>query len=400
MRLKSLVVHAYDNVAYYRRLFDSVGFRPRHLKNPSDIQAIPVTTRQTLKEVPRAELISRGFDPASLRESQTSGSTGAPLKIYRAHHEGQLRRLLTLRTFLHHGLRWNDRVLTVSRAPSTPVSERRLDRYRRRWNVSFFDDPERQLESFLKFRPTVFYGYAPSVAIVGSLLLKHGSNGFPLRVVATSAEMVTPGFRRTIRKAFGVEPLDIYNCTELGDIAWQCHQRSGLHINADWLNVEIVGHNQVLPAGESGDVVVTSLYRYAMPLIRYSPGDFASMSDAPCSCGLTLPTLDRLDGRSQQLVTLPNGRLFIGFSRIMSDFPEIARYQIHQLALNHFLINVVPGSEFSPELLARVIKACQEKLGGNVRVEARAVDAGELVLGPGKFRYLIALAPVELGDDS
>src|SRR6266511_3875249 len=81
-RLQSLITHAYEKVSYYGKLFDSVGFEPRHLKQLSDLEAIPVTSRQTLQNVPYTEMVAHGVDPARLRKSQTSGSTGVPLQVY------------------------------------------------------------------------------------------------------------------------------------------------------------------------------------------------------------------------------------------------------------------------------------------------------------------------------
>lgn len=396
-RLQRLITHSYEKVPYYRKLFDSVGFRPQHLKRLSDLEAVPVTSRQALQKIPRTEMIAHGMDPTRLRKSQTSGSTGVPLQVYRTRRESWARRLLTLRAFVHNGLRWNDRVLTISHSPTTPVGRGMLPRpYLRRWNVSFFDELEKQLQTVLKIRPTVIYGQASSVAVLSGLIIKR-VGPMPLRLVATSAEILMPGYKNVIRSAFGFEPLEIYNCTELGDIGWHCERRAGFHLNADWLRVELVRNNQAVAPEEIGEVVVTSLYRYAMPLIRYSPGDFAALAQTPCVCGVGLPMLSRLEGRTQALVPLPNGRSFIGFSPFMTQFPEIARYQIVQPALDQFVISVVLSSESSHELLNRIAEALGAKLGRDVRVEVRVVEPRQLIEGPGKFRPVIPIGPVELG---
>jgi phenylacetate-coenzyme A ligase PaaK-like adenylate-forming protein len=396
-RLSRLVEHAYEAVPYYRRLFDSVGFRPRHLKRLTDLRVIPITTRGELQAVQRSELIAKGVKESRLKISRSSGSSGAPLQVFRVRRERWLRQLLTLRAFVHNGLRWDDRVLTISRLPSTPVHRSAFYRrpFLRRWNISFFEDAEKQLETLLKVRPTVMYGYAPSLAVLGDLIVRRGGGPMPLRLGATSAEILMPGYRTAIQKGFGVDPLDVYNCTELGDIAWQCSRRAGFHVNADWLHVEIMRSDNLASPGESGEVVVTNLYRYAMPLIRYNPGDFASPAKGLCPCGLGLPLLDSLDGRAQTLVPLPGGRYFIGFSRIMSGFPEIARYQVVQSALDHFVVNVIPGAGFSRDTLGRISSALGSKMGTGIRVEAREAHASELVEGPGKFRPVIPIGPVD-----
>ena len=80
-----------------------------------------------------------------------------------------------------------------------------------------------------------------------------------------------------------------------------------------------------------------------MPLIRYSPGDIAEADGGECPCGLALPTLGRIEGRSNNVVTLPSGRLFVGFSEIMSDFPKVARYQMIQTNWTPSWLKFLPG---------------------------------------------------------
>lgn len=394
-RLRPLLAYAYENVAYYRRLFDSVGFLPRHVAVLSDLQRIPITSRETLQGLGPDELVSRRMRRGKLSVSRTSGSTGAPLRLYRRRRESWFRLLLTLRAFRFNGLQWNDRVVTISRLPSTPIrcAAPRMAPFLQRRNISFFDDIEKHLDSIERFDPTVLYGYAPNVASLGELYARRGLTARGLRLVATSAETLTAEYRAMIQAGFGVAPIDIYNCTELGDIAWQCRQRSGFHINSDWLLFEIAQPpaEVIAPAG-MGEVVVTHLYRYAMPLIRYSPGDFASLSTAVCPCGIALPLLDRLDGRAQTRVSLPGGRSFIGFSRIMSEFPEIARYQVVQRALDHFIVNVVPSASWSDELPRRIAAALGSKMGFAIKIEVNAVTPSQLISGAGKFRPVIPLS--------
>jgi phenylacetate-coenzyme A ligase PaaK-like adenylate-forming protein len=397
-RLRRLIEHAYENVGYYRKLFDSVGFRPRHLQSLADLSAIPVTTREKLQPVPLRELLTRGTDEKRLEKTSTSGSAGAPLNVYRTRREKLFRQLLTVRAFYYHGLKWNDRVVTISRAPATVLHSEwhRPIWARRKLNLSFFDPPEEQLQPFLSFAPTIVYGYAPSVALLADLVAQNGGIRPPVRLVATSAEILMPDYRTAIQKGFGVDSFEIYSCAELGNIGWQCAERKGFHVNADWLNVEIAKDGAVTAPGEPGEVIVTSLYRYAMPLIRYSPGDFASLDVQRCPCGLLLPGLARLEGRAQTLVALPNGRCFIGFARIMSEFPEVGRFQIVQRALDHFSVSVVRNDSSDNALLERIRAALVAKMGNDIHVEVRSAQPVELVQGPGKFRPVIPLPRSEM----
>jgi phenylacetate-CoA ligase len=108
--------------------------------------------------------------------------------------------------------------------------------------------------------------------------------------------------------------------------------------------------------GERGEVVATNVYRYAMPLIRYNLGDVAVPSDAHCGCGLGLPIMRSLEGRTLNVVPLPNGRWFIGFLVILSEFPEIAKFQVVQKALDYFQVKIAPGPGYTPDVPTRYVR--------------------------------------------
>ncbi len=397
-RLRRVIEHAYDHVAYYRRLFDAAGFKPRQLKRLADLQAIPVTTRERLQETPREELISRTARSSRLHVSRTSGSTGTPVALYRTRQEAWLRRFLTLRTFFYNGLRWNDRVVTISRSPSGSTLRwlQKCPASPGLWNIWFHEPPEAIIRALQRLQPTVIYGFTSNLAIAADLMLRGGIDNVRPRLLATSSDLLTAGYRRLLARAFHSEPVDLYNCTELGDVAWECQRRQGLHVNADWLCVEVLRAGEPVGPGGTGAVVVTPLYRYAMPLIRYSPGDIAAVAHNPCVCGVTLPMLSQLEGRSQNLVPLPGGRYFAGFSEIMSRYPEIKRYQVVQTALDAFTVRVVPGHGYSPQVSQSIAQVMTERLGNRIRVEVSTVDENELGAGR-KSATVIPLHPVDLG---
>lgn len=393
-RLRALVGFAYEKVPYYRKLFDSVGFQPRHLKQISDMEAIPVTTRERLESARPEEVIARGYSAAKLKQTRTSGSTGAPLTVYKSRHESWLGVLSRLRTWSYHGLKWNERILTINGRRSTAHERQWMQNLPVpwRWNLSIFDAPETMLAMLERLRPSVLYGYAFHVSLLASLASEQDLRDWGVRRVATSGTMLLPRFRNIIKDAFNVDPIDIYNSSELGDIGWQCQRREGFHLNADQLYVEFLRNGRCVGDGERGEVVATNCYRYAMPLIRYSLGDVAVPSDEPCGCGIGLPIMRRLEGRTLNVVPLANGRWFIGFLVIMSDFPELAKFQVVQKALDYFQVSVVPGANYSSDVLARIEKAISLQVGSGIRLEVRAVEARDLVEIGGK------LAPVDFGN--
>lgn len=400
-RLRALVTFAYARVPYYRNLFDSVGFHPRHLKRLTDIEAIPVTTRASLQSSPVESLIARGVRLDRLRATRTAGSSGTPLTAYKSQQESRIGLSLRLRTWFHHGLRWNDHVLTIHGRSSTVgkrVWMRRIP-LPWRWNLSMDDDPETLMHALVSLKPSVLYGYSLRVATMASLArAREIEKGF-LRMVATSGDMLLPRFRALIQETWNIDPIDIYSSSELGNIAWQCEQREGFHINADHSLVELLRNNRPVMEGDSGEVIVTSLYRYSMPLIRYSTADLAVPRPAPCVCGITLPMLHSLEGRTLDVVPLPNGRMFVGFNRFLCAVQEIDKFQVVQRALDDFLIMVVPGKNYSPEIAGKVENDLQPFLGRDVTIVIQPVAASEFIQTSRKDRPVIPFARVDLGNE-
>lgn len=401
-RLRSIVAHAYDSVPYYRKLFDSAGFHPRHLKTLADVGAIPLTTRASLQTASPDDLIARGYARERLRATRTGGSTGTPLTVYRSLNESRLSMLLRMRTWRHHGMRASDRTLTISAMQSTAGKKHWLRALPVgwRWNHNVLDDIELVVQTFASLRPSIFYGYSYHVARIARIVEERGIKTPELRLVATSGDLLLPHFRSIIRRVWDVEAIDIYSSSELGDMAWQCRRRERLHLNADQYLFEFLRDGREVREGEQGEIVATHLYRRSMPLIRYSPGDLGAPTGEPCACGIRLPLMQSLQGRLLNAVPLPNGRVFVGFNRLMSDEPAVVAYQVVQTALDDFSVRLVlKGSDPQPAVVSRVEKEIIRHLGEDVRVRAREVAESELIRRGNKVPAVIPFEKVDFGND-
>lgn len=399
-RLQAVVAHAYQNVTYYRKLFDSVGFLPRHLRRVSDIEVIPVTTRFHLQATPREELIATGYTPDKLRARRTSGSTGTPLTIYRTQGELTFGRISRLRHWRYHGLRLNDRVLTISGRPTTAQSRPWLRSLPLPFhlNLSVMERVESRLAAFDRLRPTVLYGYSCHVAELARLIRDRGVDSTHLRILATSGDLLPPGFRKLMRETWNTDPIDIYNSSEMGDIGWQCKARKGFHLNSDLHVVEFLRNLRPVNDGEQGEIAVTHLFSYSMPLIRYNGGDLGVPGDDPCDCGVQFPKMRAIEGRTLNACPLPDGRWFINFNRLLTSVPEINAYQVIQQALDRFQISVVPGAGFVPEVLTRIANEVGAHLGEGVAIDVRQVLLEEMIQTPGKLPPVIPFARLDFGN--
>ena len=152
-------------------------------------------------------------------------------------------------------------------------------------------------------------GIAPRLRLIAMEKLTSGSPRIAPRTVFSTADVLDQNSRQLIESAFDVRVTDLYGAYEFGHIAWECPQHAGYHVNTESVVLELLKDGRPASPGEAGEVVATSLNSYAMPFLRYRLGDLCSPSHRPCPCGRGLPLLELVQGRSNDAIRLPDGRV-------------------------------------------------------------------------------------------
>ena len=169
-----------------------------------------------------------------------------------------------------------------------------------------------------------------------------------------------------------------------------------MHITAEDIIVEIVDRNgQVLPPGESGEIVVTHLATRDFPFIRYRTGDVGVLDDQSCSCGRGLPLLKEIQGRTTDFVVAQDGTVLHGLALIyvMRELPGIVEFKIIQESLQRVRVQIVVKEDYSRDSETRIVEVFHERLGQDVQVDIEYVDE----IAPeksGKFRYVVSRVAV------
>jgi phenylacetate-CoA ligase len=176
--------------------------------------------------------------------------------------------------------------------------------------------------------------------------------------------MVTSHCRYIVKKKFNVDLFETYGSVEFGDIAFECPEHFALHILTDNVYIELLDEDgEPVSPGERGEIVVTGLHNYAMPLIRYKIGDLGVLTGEKCPCGRSWPLLKSIEGRSNDLVVLPSGRKisWLYLQRYIFYDPEfqknlfcISQYQLVQERPDQIIFKFVKGSNFDSNLLLRM----------------------------------------------
>jgi len=390
-RLQRLIEHAYATVTYYRQLMDERGLTPRDLTTAEDLSKLPVLTRQMVHDSADA-MVSRGVPRHTLRPMLTSGSTGEPLAFYSTKDDqftyGMAR---TLRALSWAGLGVADPIAQIGRPRHyrnrVDQALHLLSLAARRVKVidsSILSDSTLPTiaQILCNDRYVGVFGSPPVLSFIGGYIRSTGiCISDAAKVVVSVGEQLLPHERTLLRDVFGSEPFSKYSSFEVYDIASECPAHDGLHVQAEDVIVEVVDENgQRATDGSLGQLVVTNLHNYAMPLIRYEIGDLSAIRHDRCSCGRWLPRLVNMVGRMSELIVTPSGRRVFGADLGLDAFDALGvrQFRIEQDGEGKVVAQLEWRSTTSEDQRAageeRVAQALRMAIGENVPVSARTVD--------------------------
>jgi len=342
-RLRRVVRYAFEYVPFYNRLFRESGVTPEEIKTKSDLNRLPTVSKNQIRQG-KSDMLSRNFDAKSLRTVSTSGSTGEPLFLYLSESELEFRKAKHLRANISLGQKPWDRWITLT-GPQHIAKTGKLQRLVGLYvpiTVSVFDDVSTQISILESIKPQVLDGYSSSLLLLAREVEKKGVRTIKPKFVIGGAELSDEFSRNYIAKTFGVPFYDQYGSVEFERMAWQCLERKMYHIDSDALIIQFLDKNgEEVSPGESGQIVCTSLFNYAMPLIRYSLGDVGIPSDETCACGRSLPLMQMVEGRKDSLMVLSSGQVMTprAFTVAMHEFRhynQIEQFRIVQKELDRF----------------------------------------------------------------
>jgi phenylacetate-CoA ligase len=216
-----------------------------------------------------------------------------------------------------------------------------------------------------------------SIATIANEMLEKGIDSIYPRMVCTGAELVSERTRKTINSAFGVDMVDTYATIESGLIAWECQAHGGYHINIDSVVLEFLNNGRPSSAGDPGKVVVTNLHSYAMPIIRYELGDVCVPSNDFCSCGRELPLMSVIEGRTDDMIYTPAGKVVSpnSITNAMEAVEGIRQFRVIQETADIVVASLVKGKEFSLDTPKRAALLLKELVGEEMEVKVSVVNA-------------------------
>lgn len=337
--VKKTVVTCYENVPFYKQLFDEAGFDPYAVETLEDLRKAPFTTKQDLRDnypykmfaTPMSEVEEIHMSSGTMGVATVGGYTKKDLEIwgscfargieYANGDENDIVHvcygygLFTGGLGAHYGGLYQG-------CTTIPMSA---------------GNTERQIKVLKEMGSTILC-CTPSYAMhIADTALEMGidpAKEFSLRAGIHGAEPFSDNFRADLEKKLNYKVLDVYGLTEtMGPgVAIECWEQTGLHLAEDHFYAEIIDPQtgEVLPDGEWGELVLTTIDREASPVIRYRTRDITRILPGECACGRTHRRIDRLHGRTDDMLIIRGVNVFPSqIEQVITAFPEIAtQYQI------------------------------------------------------------------------
>jgi len=406
-QLRLLISHAYESVPYYRRTFDKYGVKPGDIQCKEDLPKIPVLTRELLKDN-FSDLISKALPHRILKHGHTSGTTGTPLEVY--YDPGMISMTYAAldRQFRWAGVNFTyrgDRIAVIRGNVIVPLPQRKPPYWRYNWYdnqlmLSNFHLSPGNLPSYYEalrnFKTVALDGYPSSVYVLAKVLINRGER-LPLKAVLTSSETLYDYQRETIEAAFLCKVFDYYGSAERVIYSAECDKHEGHHLFPEYGITEIQDTaGNTLGPGQEGVMVGTSLQNYGMPMIRYRTNDLSMVKMNDCSCGRSLPLVDDVTTKVEDLLRLKDGRL-ISPSVLTHPFKPLNAIdgsQIIQTDLDRLIIRIVPRVDYSEKDTEHLKRELKSRLGDDMRIDIEFIKALPRSKG-GKFKWVVS--EVELG---
>ena len=268
--------------------------------------------------------------------------------------------------------------------PKTNRVTRRRERLRNWLRVSAFELSHRELleheRQIAAFDPVAIYGYSSAIYRLALFYSEHRLPPPPrLKAVVFTADALLGFQRRLVEETLRAPAVCEYGSSEAGAFAFSCRE-GGVHIASENVHVEILRGGQPVPDGEEGEVVVTTLHNRAMPLLRYSLGDWARRVPGRCACGRWMPRIELTNTKVVDLVRTSAGAVASGqfFDYILIELIDqgkrgIRQFLVVQKELDRFEVQVVPGVGLDQGSLDLFERLMRERLGAQIQVTFEVV---------------------------
>ena len=404
-KLKKIINKVYQRVPHYRKKFEEAGVKPSHLKTLEDIRHFPFTTKEDLFVDYPFGLLAEPLEKV-VRLHTSSGTTGKPKALFFSKKDVMAQAELIARSLVMSGATSRDILqnsMTYGLFTGALVMHYGAELVGMLVIPAGPGNTERQIELMKTFGTTCVH-MTPSYALyVASVILEKGLKpgvDLKLRRAYLGAEPYSEETRRKIEEMLEIDVFNCYGLSEMGGpgVGFECPEKRGLHIWEDAFLVEIVNPETGEPVkpGEVGELVLTSLNREAMPLVRYRTRDLTHFILEPCSCGRTHIRIARILGRADDMFIVRGVNIFPQqIEAVLMGIKGVAQnYQIILEGYDEMTVKVEIDRDYFDGRIERLLKLKEEiteklRQAIQVRPKVELVEPGSLPISEGKAKRVI-----------
>lgn len=400
-RLKIILDYSYNHIPFYKRRFRESNITPVDIKSKNDLLKLPILTKADIQNHMDA-LVSDQYSKEVLYKDKTGGSTGSPLVFYYTADRFDLRDAATIRHDSWANLFIGDKVAllwgaAVDLTPYQGVKAKlRNFLLEKKLILDASSLTEEKMFNFVqalyKFKPRVILAYANTMRLFAEFVQRNEIKVPQPESIICSAEVLLPETRDLIENVFHTKVFNRYGCREFSVIASDCEIHQGMHINAENLYLEFVKDGQHVKPGELGEIIITDMVNYGMPLIRYNIKDLGTHLTGSCPCGRTLPRMEIAQGRVTDFLVTPQGKMVSGIAvctYVITNIPGIKQIQIIQDTYDHILIKFAKDDQFTNMTINSLNQNIDHLLDPNVRRDFEYVNEIPHE-SSGKYRFCIS----------
>jgi len=361
-KLRNLIIHAYNQVPYYKFIFESQRLKPSDIQTVNDLYKIPILEKDTIQKN-QPSMIS--LNHKSYYTRTTTGSTGVPLCIKYDYNNKLIEIALMQRFIRSIGKELGAKEINLWGRPDRSFSAE-VNRVMKKLiynidTINAYNLTEEKIYDILHqltLNPNIHLrGFTNVIYLLACKLQEIGTK-INVDAVSVTAEKLLRSQREVIENYLTKNLYDQYGCGEVNSIAFECCKHEGLHHAFEHSILELTNKNEQNDS-ESGEAVITNLDNFLMPLIRYRNGDLITLAKHKCSCGRSSKLIKSIDGRLYDFIEGANGRKIHSafLDHILVDANILFKYttleiriiqtNLDQINIQYVANEIIPEDEFN-----------------------------------------------------
>ena len=414
-QLSKLLHHAYENVPYYRRVFDERGLKPKDIQDLNDLQKLPFLTKDIVREN-LDDLKARNYPEDKFEYVTTGGTSGGvlgPLGFYYEKGVSRAREWAFMKAQWDRvGYHFLDKCVILIGYVSKSAGAGKFFEYSLfgRWLIlSPFLMSDENLPKYInkirKFKPRFIQAFPSEIIILAKYMAENNVEPFhSVKALFLGSENLYLLQRRFLEEVFKCRVYSWYGHAEQAVLAGECEVSTNYHIFPEYGIVELVDDSGKLitKENETGEIVVTGLNNFIMPFIRYRTMDLGRLSNVECECGRSYKLITQIEGRVQDMVVTKDQSVIsltavLAAVKRLEGYPQLKKLQFIQEKEGVLKIKIMKGASYSEKDEKAIFEDLYKNFGKTLDIEIEYVDYIPLTK-MGKHRYLIQKLPIKFGD--